>query len=126
MQPITHRPSTPDPVPPLHAPPEHHVEPPPIHVAVEHPEKVGQPDGVPHDIIGMLAYGIVLLIGASLIAWLWVGVWLAIVVFFVAGYVMVRGLPSRSSRERKVEARGHVIEYVHRHEHPPRATDHHH
>ena len=109
---------------PSHPPPPHPVLAPPVRVAYEHPEKVGKPDGVPHDIIGMLAYGIVLLSAASLIAWLWVGLWLAVLVFVGAGYAMVRGLPGRSRRERDVEARGNVVEYVHNHEHPhPRVSD---
>jgi hypothetical protein len=118
MQPILHRTaSTPLP-PPLHHEPEpevHHAAPVPIQIAVAHPEKVGVPDGIPHDVVGMLAYGIVLLSGATLISYLWAGVWLAVVVALVGGYVMERGLPSRSRRERKVEARGNVVEHEQAH-----------
>lgn len=95
----------------------HHPTPVPRQVAYEHPEKTGHPDGIPHDVIGMLAYGIALLAGATLITWLWLGVWAALAVAFVAGFFMLKGLPSRSVREREQEVPAHVAEHLHKHEH---------
>lgn len=101
----------------------HHVAPVPVKVAVEHPEKVGKPDGVPHDIIGILAYGIAVLAGATLLSWLFVGAWLAVLVGIVGGILLVKNLPKRSTRERRQEAPGNVIEHVIAHEHNHHGDD---
>ena len=76
----------------------------PLRVAIEHPEKVGHPDGVPHDIIGLAAYLSILLAGATLIAWLVVGIPLAIAVAVVGAIVILRSLPRRARRERREQA----------------------
>ena len=76
----------------------------PLKVAIEHPEKVGHPDGVPHDIIGLAAYLSILLAGASLIAWLVVGVWLAVAIMVLGVFLIMRNLPKRARRERREEA----------------------
>lgn len=87
----------------------------PLRVAVEHPEKVGHPDGVPHDVIGIAAYVSVMIAAVTVITWLWVGLWLAIPLAIVGFVVLLRNLPKRARRERKEEA----IAAAHHHDHAP-------
>lgn len=86
-------------------------------VAFEHPEQVGHLDGIPHDVIGMLAYGIVMLVAATVIAYLAVGIVAAGVAAVVIAALMLRFLPRRARRERRQEAILAVRPHV---EEPPR------
>lgn len=91
----------------------------PLIVAVEHPEKVGHPDGVPHDVIGIAAYVTVLIAAATIIAWLTVGAWLAVPIAIVGAVVLMRSLPKRARRERRVEA---IDAALHRYDGRPPVT----
>ena len=76
----------------------------PLKTAIAHPEKVGKPDGVPHDIIGIAAYVSIMIAAATLISWLTVGLWLAIPVAIVGIVILMRQLPKRARRERREQA----------------------
>lgn len=76
----------------------------PIEAAIEHPEKVGHPDRVPHDIVGFLAYAIVVLAAITLISYLVGGPVAAFVVGGGAGGLAMVSLLRRSRRERVAEA----------------------
>lgn len=79
-------------------------EPVPLEVAIDHPEKVGHPDGVPHDIVGLLMLGCVVLAAAMTAAYFVVGLGLAIAVAVIGVVVLFRNLPRRARRERRTEA----------------------
>lgn len=87
----------------------------PLRVAVAHPEKVGHPDGVPHDVIGIAAYFSVMIAAITVISWLSVGAWLAIPLAVLGILLLTRGLAKRSRRERKEEA---VAAALHLHDTP--------
>jgi hypothetical protein len=93
----------------------------PLVVAVEHPEKVGNPDGVPHDVIGIAAYVSVLIGAVTVIAWLTIGAWLAIPIAIFGAVMLMRRLPRHARRERREQA---IDAALHRHTEPtdtPRA-----
>lgn len=73
-------------------------------VARDHPERAGKPDGVPHDIVGMLAFGIVIAAMVMLGAYLLGGVWPALAIAAVAAVFLIARLSRRSTRERDEEA----------------------
>ncbi len=70
----------------------------------EHPELVGKPDGVPHDIVGILAFMIVIIAMAIVGAYLLLGVLPAIIIAALVTPFIVVHLSRRSSRERTEEA----------------------
>lgn len=72
--------------------------------AVAHPEKVGHLDGVPHDIVGFLAYAVVALAGLTAVAYLLGGPTVALSIGLVAGALVILRLVRRARRERIVEA----------------------
>jgi|GEM_PF-3420931 len=76
----------------------------PLRVAIDNPEKVGVPDGVPHDVIGIAAYVSILIAASTLIAWLTVGMWLAIPVAVVGAFILLRKLPQHARKERRDQA----------------------
>ena len=86
----------------------------PVGLAVEHPEKVGHPDGVPHDIIGITGFFAIILGAATLVAWLSVGMWLAIPIAVIGLVFLMSRLSRRASRERTEEA---VDTVLHRDDH---------
>ena len=88
----------------------------PLDVAVAHPEKVGNPDGVPHDVIGIAAYVSVMLAGLTIFLWLVFGLWLAIPVAIVGAVILMRKLPRRARRERKEEAVDAALHHGHGHQ----------
>ena len=70
----------------------------------EHPERVGNPDGVPHDIVGRVAVALVVLAGVGVITYLALGIIPAILIGFVAMWLVLRGVPKKARRERNEEA----------------------
>ena len=86
----------------------------PVGLAVDHPEKVGHPDGAPHDIIGITGLLAIMLGAATLGAWLSVGLWLAIPLALVGLIVLMSRLSRRANRERTEEA---VDTVLHRDDH---------
>jgi Flp pilus assembly protein TadB len=106
MQPRTH--DRLDPVRAGHSPVEPYPDRESVPEAVErvfdHPEKVGNPDGVPHDVVGRIALGLVVVAAVGVFSWLAFGVIAAIVVGLIAMFLVFRGLPTRARRERTEEA----------------------
>ena len=81
----------------------------------EHPERVGKPDGVPHDIVGRVAVGLVILAGVGVLAYLAFGAVVAVLAGIVTLWLVARGLPRKARRERSVEA---AYDALAPHEHP--------
>ena len=75
-----------------------------VAAAVAHPEKVGHVDGIPHDVIGLLAVICVVTVGLTLLAFLMFGGLVALVVGVAGAWLMMRRLPRRARREQVAEA----------------------
>jgi Flp pilus assembly protein TadB len=76
-----------------------------VEAAFDHPERVGHPDGVPHDIVGRTALGLVVTAAVGVLAWLMLGAIAAVLLGALALFLVFRGLPRRARRERTEEAR---------------------
>jgi hypothetical protein len=85
--------------------------------AFDHPEKVGHPDGVPHDVVGRIAISSVLLAAIGVFAYFAFGLWIALTVGVVAAWILFHGLPRRARKERTTEA-FHDVHDVHTHGDP--------
>lgn len=116
LPPITgsHHPVPPGSVDPF--PDREHV-PAEVEQAFDHPEKVGHPDGVPHDVVGRVALSAVFLAAIGVFAYFAFGVWIALTVGVVAIWILLRGLPRQARKERTVEA-FHDIDDLHHHRDP--------
>ena len=77
--------------------------------AEAHPEKSGRLDGIPHDVMGILAVGCVLLAAATVAGYLLSGVVLAALVAVTGAALGMRSLVRRSRRERTEEAGGGAV-----------------
>jgi hypothetical protein len=84
-----------------------------------HPEKVGHPDGVPHDIVGRTAIGLVIVAGVGVFAYLAFGAIVAVLAGIAALWLVWRGLPKKARAERTHEA---IVE-AHTPHPPARVTD---
>ncbi len=78
--------------------------PPAVEAAYEHPEKVGHPDGVPHDVVGRTALTAVLVSGVGVIAYFAFGALVAIPLALITLFLMLRGLPRKARQERTNDA----------------------
>jgi hypothetical protein len=85
-------------------PHEHARMPGDVAPADEHPERVGNPDGVPHDIVGRVAVGIVIFAGVGVLAYLAFGIIPATLIAIVTLWLVMRGIPKKARRERREEA----------------------
>lgn len=90
-----------------------------VEQAFDHPERVGHPDGVPHDVVARLAIGIVILAGVGVLAYLALGAIAAVVIGVFTLWLVLRGLPKKARVERTHEA---AVEAATPHP-PARVTD---
>ena len=128
MQPHPPLPLTPPPTGDHHAVPAGSPDPYPdrahvpheVEKAFDHPEKVGHPDGVPHDVVGRVALSAVLLAGLAAISYFAFGLWIALTVGVVALWILFRGLPRQARKERTEEA-FHDVDAVHHYGDPREA-----
>jgi hypothetical protein len=74
--------------------------------AREHPEKVGKPDNIPHDVMALLALGIIMIAVVTMLAYLIAGAGVAIGLALVIGLWTIGRLSRRASRERTEEVTG--------------------
>lgn len=92
-------------------------------VAREHPEKVGKPDGVPHDVVGVLAFSIVLVAITMGILYMFIGLTATVIIALVLTPFVIVPLARRAAGERTEEAYGlppgSVTKSTHPTAHPP-------
>ncbi|HVV85537.1 MAG TPA: hypothetical protein VHE35_20900 [Kofleriaceae bacterium] len=96
--------------------PEYAKVPVAVERALQHPEKVGHPDGVPHDIVGRVAVACFLVAGIGVLAYFAFGIVIACLIGVVCLWALLRGTPRKARIERTVGAI-HAVVHPEEHEH---------